>query len=394
MIIKTSQIWPMKPLGVLCNIVMGQAPNGNSYNEEMKGTPLIAGAADLGFKYPKPKKFTSKPTRLSKKGDIILCVRATIGNMNWADNVYCLGRGVSGIRGKKDVDLEFIYYWILANKEHLLSLGRGATFKQISKEDIQNLLTPVLPIDQQRRIVARIKACMERVEEIRKLREKSLIDAKNLFSIKVSNIFSNSSWPQKNLKNLLKEPIKNGIFKRKKDFGEGSLLCNVKDLYSDDVVSFHNMDRVRVIDQEITKYKIEDGDVLVNRSSLKKEGLGRSCLFLGSPEPILFECHIMKVKLNKNQLHPYLFTVFMNSPLGQKEILKKAKTATMTTWNQNDLSLISIPIPPIKIQNKLVDELFYIKEFCSKMQNLIQKNNEQEIYLSQSILQKAFSGEL
>ena len=117
-------------------------------------------------------------------------------------------------------------------------------------------------------------------------------------------------------------------------------------------------------------------------------------MFTDAPEPILFECHIMRVKLNQDKLHPYLFTVFMNSPLGLDEILKKAKTATMTTWNQKDLSSISIQLAPKKIQHNLVDELLSIKRICLKMQAEIQKNNEQEAHLTQAILQKAFSGEL
>ena len=128
--------WKTRPLGELCTLIMGQAPKGESYNDKGIGTPLIAGAADLGTTNPTSKKWTTSPTKIGKKGDIILCVRATIGDLNWADSEYCYGRGVSGIRAGEHLEPDFLWFWLSACKLHLLSLGRGATFKQISKKNI------------------------------------------------------------------------------------------------------------------------------------------------------------------------------------------------------------------------------------------------------------------
>lgn len=78
----------------------GQAPKGGSYNVTKRGYPLIAGAGDFGKLTPAPKKYTDAPTKLSMPGDLILCIRATIGNRNWSDKEYCLGRGVAGAKTK------------------------------------------------------------------------------------------------------------------------------------------------------------------------------------------------------------------------------------------------------------------------------------------------------
>ena len=85
----------MAPLKFFAEIIMGQAPKGETYNEHGDGLQLIAGAADLGRLSPKPKKWTNAPTKVGKRGDIIVCVRATIGDLNWADASYCYGRGVA-----------------------------------------------------------------------------------------------------------------------------------------------------------------------------------------------------------------------------------------------------------------------------------------------------------
>ena len=84
---------PLVKLDDVCQIIMGQAPEGDSYNELGNGLQLIAGAGDFGEMTPLPKKFTTSPSKISDIGDLILCIRATIGDVNWSDKKYCLGRG-------------------------------------------------------------------------------------------------------------------------------------------------------------------------------------------------------------------------------------------------------------------------------------------------------------
>jgi type I restriction enzyme S subunit len=73
------------PLSSACEIIMGQAPPGDTYNDKENGLPLIAGASDFGEISPRPSRFTSRPSKSSEVGDIILCIRATIGDLNWSD---------------------------------------------------------------------------------------------------------------------------------------------------------------------------------------------------------------------------------------------------------------------------------------------------------------------
>ena len=75
-------VFPTKPLSSVCDISMGQAPKGESYNATKRGYPLIAGAGDFGELTPTPKQYTDAPTKLSRPGELILCIRATIGDRN------------------------------------------------------------------------------------------------------------------------------------------------------------------------------------------------------------------------------------------------------------------------------------------------------------------------
>lgn len=106
--------WPLVKLDDVCQIIMGQAPEGDSYNELGNGLQLIAGAGDFGEMTPLPKKFTTSPSKISDIGDLILCIRATIGDVNWSDKKYCLGRGVAGLR-PKPTKLDKNYLWHFIN---------------------------------------------------------------------------------------------------------------------------------------------------------------------------------------------------------------------------------------------------------------------------------------
>lgn len=139
-------------LDKVCEIAMGQAPNGDAYNFDGKGWPLIAGAGDFGKFYPVAKKFTTEATRLSKHGDIVLGIRATIGEKVTADGEYCLGRGVAGLRPKPPLNSRYLWHWLTNIRPVLASKAKGATFKQVNKEDVGGLRISLPPLPEQRRI--------------------------------------------------------------------------------------------------------------------------------------------------------------------------------------------------------------------------------------------------
>jgi len=154
-----------------CDITMGQAPAGSSYNESGDGLALIAGAGDFGDLTPSPKKFTSAASKVSKPGDIILCIRATIGDTNWSDKEYCLGRGVAGLRAKTGVlDQNYLWYFIEANKEQLSLKGTGSTFKQVSRSHIAEWKIPLPTLEEQKRIAA----ILDKADALRRKRQQAI----------------------------------------------------------------------------------------------------------------------------------------------------------------------------------------------------------------------------
>lgn len=190
---------------------MGQAPLGDSYNNEGVGIPLIAGAGDFGDITPEPSKYTSSPTKISRPNEVILCIRATIGDRNWSNAKYCLGRGVAGLYGnEKKLDQNYLWHWIGNSGPELKSKGRGATFLQISKADIASLQIPLPPLSEQRRIAS----ILDKADALRAKRREAISKLDQLLQSVFLEMFgdpviNSKGWPQIPFEELL-ENINSG----------------------------------------------------------------------------------------------------------------------------------------------------------------------------------------
>ena len=188
-------------LSTVADIAMGSAPPSSSYNEAGKGIPMIAGAGDFRDLYPEPQKWTTEATRIAARGDLIICVRATIGELNWADRDYCLGRGVAGIRAKTEkADIRYIARVLEARKAELTRLGTGATFLAIRKSDLEDFQIPLPSLDEQRRIAA----VLDKADFLRRQRLESIQLTERLLQAVFIDIFGDpvanpKGWPMQTL---------------------------------------------------------------------------------------------------------------------------------------------------------------------------------------------------
>lgn len=139
--------WEAKKLKEIATIIMGQSPKGVSYNTEKKGIPLINGAADYEGGLLLPKVYTTIPTRLCQKDDMIFCIRATIGNLTFAENTFCLGRGVAGVRSNELYLTEQIYFRLLQEINRFKKQATGSIIVGITKDDLLDSFSAIPPSD-------------------------------------------------------------------------------------------------------------------------------------------------------------------------------------------------------------------------------------------------------
>jgi type I restriction enzyme S subunit len=134
--------WREGTLNEVANITMGQSPDGSSYNEDGIGSVFYQGRAEFGSRYPTRRLFTTQPKRMGAKGDVLMSVRAPVGDLNVAFESCCLGRGLAAIQSNNDAQ-SFILYTMFALKQTLeVFNGEGTVFGSINRADMASL--PVL----------------------------------------------------------------------------------------------------------------------------------------------------------------------------------------------------------------------------------------------------------
>ena len=141
-----------KRIDDIADITMGQSPLSQSYNIDKKGLPFYQGKIEFGDIYIKePIIYCNSPIKIVEKNDILMSVRAPVGDVNIATQKSCIGRGLASIRAKK-VDYLYLFYLLKEQKIKIEKMGVGSTFKAINKNNISSLQIPIIEMSKQNRI--------------------------------------------------------------------------------------------------------------------------------------------------------------------------------------------------------------------------------------------------
>lgn len=135
--------WEQRKLGEICQVTMGQSPDGSTYSETPSDYILVQGNADLKDGWVFPRIWTTQKTKTAEAGDLIMSVRAPAGAMGKTSYNVVLGRGVAGIKGN-----EFIYQSLVKmdSDGYWKKLAAGSTFESINS-DVVNGAELVVPQD-------------------------------------------------------------------------------------------------------------------------------------------------------------------------------------------------------------------------------------------------------
>ena len=141
-IINITDYWDEGTLGDIMNITMGQSPPGKSYNNNGDGVVFYQGRADFGLRYPNMRLFTADPKRFAKVGDVLLTVRAPVGDVNQASERCCIGQGLAAMGA-----VSFCYYYCHQLKADFLEYNsEGTVFGSINSKQLKALKLKIPPI--------------------------------------------------------------------------------------------------------------------------------------------------------------------------------------------------------------------------------------------------------
>ena len=378
-------------LDAVCEIAMGQAPSGDAYNHEGKGWPLIAGAGDFGETYPVCKKYTAEAARLSKYGDIVLGIRASIGEKVIADGEYCLGRGVAGLRGKSNLDSRYLWHWLTHTGPVLASKAKGATFKQVNKDDIGELeiILPALP--EQRRIAA----ILDQADALRAKRREALAQLDSLTQSIFIEMFGDPSTNSKNwdVVRLSDEvSIQGGFAFKSSDYvSSGIPLIRIGDVNRSSGANENQCFLPKYWAEKYSRFLIHPGSLLMSLTGTTgKDDYGNVVVLSNHFCEYFLNQRVACIKPIGDRISKAFLHSFLKDKKVKSLIVSKSRGVRQANISNGDILELSLPVPPLKLQVKYSECIDQLESL--KFQH---KNSSSELNtLFASLQHRAFRGEL
>ena len=307
--------------------------------------------------------------------------------------------GFSVFRAKELIDPSFLFAFVQTQYviDTISGQVRGMLYPAVTDRQVRDVYLPLPPLPEQKRIAVKVQELMQEMERARTACEKQLEAVRALHAAYLREVFESEEakkWERKKVGEILKEPLKNGLNYRKEDFGTGIKFVNVSDVFCTESTDNEKLGRINVSLKDVKKYQLQTGDILIVRSSLKREGVAYPALFIEDEEPVVFCGFLIRIRPDKGKVAPFYLLNYLRSSIAREKLVGDSDTVTITNVDQGTLLSLDIPIPSLDEQQRITFEL---KEKMAQVENLqsaIQNQHSALSVLPQSILRKAFSGEL
>jgi type I restriction enzyme S subunit len=380
------QSWKWTRLIEIAEIIMGQSPPSNTYNEQGEGLPFYQGKADFGARHPTPRKWCVRPQKIALPNDILLSVRAPVGPVNICPKTSCIGRGLAAIRPQQEVDYLFLFFYLRSIENYLAELGKGSTFGAIKKSDLMELRIPLPPFEEQKRIVARIEELVRRIEEAKRLHHESLRQAQSLLPSALHEVFSvlNKNWPTVKLGDICEKIVGGGTPSRNigRYFKGDIPWATVKDINSIYLEDTQEHITREALEKSSAKL-IPAGNIIV----ATRVGIGKVVI---NRIDVAINQDLKGLLLDQSEANTKYVLYFLMS----FNLEKLSRETTVKGILKKKLVLIEIPLPPLDEQRRIVEYLDSIQSKAESLKRLQEETQKELNALLPSILDRAFRGEL
>ncbi len=323
-------------------------------------------------------------------GTVILSSRAPIGKTAIAGCKMCCNQGFKNLICSDAIYNEYLYFFLKSKTDYLNSLGRGATFKEISKSIVENIEIPLPEVNQQKEIAEKFK----KLEQLISLRKQQLAKLDELVKARFVEMFGDpdqnpKGWPLVSVTEIIRDKASNGFFAKRdayKDDGNVQIL-GVSNVVNRMYSNTKELPRTNATQAEKEKYSVKYGDMLFCRSSLVADGIGKASIVAKGTFPnVLFECHVIRLSLDLQKCVPELVQVLSTTPFFRRQIIAQSKTATMTTIGQDGILKSSVVLPPIDLQNQFAAFV----ERVDQQKQIVQQSLEKLELMKKALMQEYF----
>lgn len=395
--VKKSADIRLVPLDVLCKFIGGGTPD-RSKPEYWNGDISWVTVKDINSKYIKGaqesisiKGLKNSATNLIPEGSIIIPTRMALGRVAILKIEAAINQDLKAIEIKSPfLDHDFLYYFILSKAEYLNSKGKGATVKGITLDILKELQIPLPPLETQKRIAA----ILDKADALRRKDQELLQKYDDLaqaifFEMFGDPVKNEKGWEEIEIVSCCEsnDDIRCGPFGTQllqSEFKKSGVpLWGIKHVNSGFKKTTHEfLTEEKAL--ELDNYSLHRGDIVMTR----KGTIGNSSVYEFDKMGVMHS-DLLRVRVNPKVCNPYFLSYqFKYSPKMVRQIEQISQGAIMSGINVSKLKSLKVFLPPIERQNQFKSCLGKIG---SAMKNLEVKRSES---LFQSLLQKAFTGEL
>ena len=299
----------------------------------------------------------------------------------------------------------YLFYVLLAARKDLIALGQGGAQPNISQDIVKSYEVRLAPPAEQRRIVAKLDAllarvdvCRQRLDKVPKLlarfRQSVLAAA---CSGRLTEDWhkeadpSDSAWQELRVRELLASPLANG---RSVPDGDGFPVLRLTCL-KNGRIDLSERKTGAWSAEEAKRFAVERGDFLVSRGNGSLAFVGRGGLVIQEPDPVAYPDTLIRLRPSREIVDSAFLALVWNTPIVRSQIESAAHT-TAGIWkiSQGDIEGFALPIPTPAEQHEIVRRVDQLFAFADRLEARVQNARKRVDALTQSILAKAFRGEL
>ena len=379
--------WEWKKLGDLSEYINGMAFKPTDWTEE--GFPIIRIQNLNGSNEYNYFNGEAKDKYYVKDGDILISWSASLDVYKWNGGNAILNQHIFNTEIKLDVvNYDFFYHTIKYSLSEIMKNLHGVGMKHITKGKFENIDVPLPPLEEQKRIVAKLDILFAKIDKAIALHQKNCEEA-DIFMASVLNDVFVELEEKYEIKTVdeVSLNVRYGYTDSAKDKGN-AVFIRITDINENGKFK-DNFVYVDIEDKELERFKLYKGDILVARSGATA---GKVALF-DLDFVSVFASYLIRIQPN-SEMDSSFFFYFCHSPKYWEQLNIIKVGGAQPNVNATNLKEIKIATPPLQTQQKVVS---YLDEVSQKMEKIkqIQKEKMQSLKaLKASILDQAFKGEL
>lgn len=357
--------WEYKKLGEVCEVVTGTTPKTNIPEYWGKGHYWVTPAElndttvyiDKTERQITDEALSKTRLRLLPVGTVLLSSRAPIGKVAIANaEMYC-NQGFKNCICSEAIYNKYLFYFLRLKKDYLNSLGRGATFKEISKSIVESIKIPLPPLSTQLAIVSEL----DKINELIRLKKEQLKDFDNLAQSLFYEMFGDpveneKGWEVKKLIEV-SSLINGRAYKQNELLSEGKYkVLRVGNFFTNSNFYYSNLE----LEDEKYCYK---GDLLFAWSA----SFGA---FIWDEDKTIFHYHIWRVLFDKAILDIHYYQYLLNTMTSF--FMNDVHGIGMVHLTKSGMEQYELPLPPLSLQQLFAQRIEQIEREKSEVQKAIQ----------------------